>query len=370
VVPGKALPLQWKDGSGRAWRYPLPRPASGSPVVWGDRVILAQPDAFSAAVLCLSRKDGRLLWRRDVSQIGGVATRSPVAQLTRPSRCGATPVTDGRRVVVLLGSVIWCLDLEGNELWQREVENRDPSNGMPASPVLVDGLCLVALEEPPRVEALDAASGETRWSVPLDRAPRSLAVTRDGILVAASSPGWLGVRVRDGGTAWTLDRNPEGSPVEFTLGPGWLVASGAGRPAMGFSLKGDGLPVRRWASSPVGPVSLPGVFRGNHLFLLTENGDAVCLDREKGRILGRRSLRAEGEVSGNWSAPLLSGGRLYLANGSGVVTVLAAVPALDVLAVNRVGEPFSSTLAGSDGDLFLRTESALWCLREGARSED
>jgi outer membrane protein assembly factor BamB len=108
----------------------MPQPPSGSgPVVWDDRIFLTQPEEFSASVLCLSRTDGRLLWRRDVSRIEPSFSRSPSARLSSPSHCDATPVTDGRRLVTLMGSVVWCLDRNGEELWQREVVNRDPAGG-------------------------------------------------------------------------------------------------------------------------------------------------------------------------------------------------------------------------------------------------
>jgi len=44
------------------------------------------------------------------------------------------------------------------------------------------------------------------------------------------------------------------------------------------------------------------------------------------------------------------------------VIVWRAGDKFEVLAVNPLGEPTNSTLAASEGQLFLRTHEALWCV--------
>jgi len=61
---------------------------------------------------------------------------------------------------------------------------------------------------------------------------------------------------------------------------------------------------------------------------------------------------------------VLADGRLYAINHSGDTFVLKASPKFELLAANSVGEPDNASLAVSDGDLFIRTHKALWCLRE------
>ena len=201
VGGGPALPTYWDAHRNRAWRVPLSRPGSGSPVVWEDRVLLVQPAERSTAMMCFRRRDGSIAWRVDLARIQNATIRSPVSTMQAPSRGGATPVTDGRRVVAVLGSVVWCLDLDGRELWRRDVENRDPSVGLPASPVLAGDLCLVALRETERIEALDLVTGLTRWSVPLERVARSLPLSEGSVFVA---DGWAlrALRTVDGREAW------------------------------------------------------------------------------------------------------------------------------------------------------------------------
>ncbi len=125
-----------------------------------------------------------------------------------------------------------------------------------------------------------------------------------------------------------------------------------------------------WTNAAVGSVAGPGLVIGNRVFVLNDAGEVVCMDPRRGRVLGRRALPGAGEVSVNRIAPIAAAGVLYLPDGSGSVTVLEARPSLDLIAVNSVGEPLTAAPAASDGDLFLRSCSALWCFREGATPSD
>jgi hypothetical protein len=59
---------------------------------------------------------------------------------------------------------------------------------------------------------------------------------------------------------------------------------------------------------------------------------------------------------------VLAGDRLYVANRNADVFVLKAAPKFEVLAVNSCGERMNSSLAVSDGDIFIRTDKNLWCI--------
>ena len=58
---------------------------------------------------------------------------------------------------------------------------------------------------------------------------------------------------------------------------------------------------------------------------------------------------------------LLADGKIYVPNQSGDVFVMRASPKFEVLATNSISEPTNASLAASDGELFLRTDKALWC---------
>jgi len=73
-----------------------------------------------------------------------------------------------------------------------------------------------------------------------------------------------------------------------------------------------------------------------------------------------------GKVS--WSVPVLIGDRLYAANQNADVFVLRARPKFECLATNSIGgEPMNASLAVSNGDMFIRTDKRLWCIRSRER---
>ena len=84
-------------------------------------------------------------------------------------------------------------------------------------------------------------------------------------------------------------------------------------------------------------------------------------------FVGEERLAGKGPKNSSWSSMVLADGRLYVINHSGDTFVLKASPKFEVLAANSVGEPDNASLAVSEGDLFIRTHKALWCIAESGR---
>jgi hypothetical protein len=64
---------------------------------------------------------------------------------------------------------------------------------------------------------------------------------------------------------------------------------------------------------------------------------------------------------------VLAGDRLYVINQSGDTFVLRAAPKFEIIATNPLGELSNSTPALSDGEIFLRTHAALYCIADAKR---
>ncbi len=70
---------------------------------------------------------------------------------------------------------------------------------------------------------------------------------------------------------------------------------------------------------------------------------------------------------GDYSAsPVLADGRIYVTNEEGLTTVLKAGPAFEVLAENALNDYCLSSPAVSDGQIFIRTTGALYCIGKRA----
>jgi outer membrane protein assembly factor BamB len=96
-----------------------------------------------------------------------------------------------------------------------------------------------------------------------------------------------------------------------------------------------------------------------HLYLITDKGVVYVLDRKTGKeVYGGQRLRP-----GTYSAsPVLADGRLYISNEDGVTSVFTAGPKFELVAENESSEYTLSSIAVSDGQLFLRTTGHLYCI--------
>jgi hypothetical protein len=84
-----------------------------------------------------------------------------------------------------------------------------------------------------------------------------------------------------------------------------------------------------------------------------------CLDARTGaRIYGPERL-PPATYSGS---PVLADGKIYVTNEDGVTAVARAGPKFELLAQNDFGEYTLSSPAVSDGQLFIRTDSALYAI--------
>jgi outer membrane protein assembly factor BamB len=153
------LPVELGPDVNQLWRSEIPFGLS-SPIIWGDRIFLTSVDGTKLEVLCIDRDSGKVLWRRS-------AWYEFIERFHRSnSPATPTPVTDGKRVYVYLGSSgLLCYDLSGNEVWSRVV--RIPPNlyGTASSLILAGDYLIFCndTEKGSTLEAIDPATGKTIW---------------------------------------------------------------------------------------------------------------------------------------------------------------------------------------------------------------
>ena len=81
---------------------------------------------------------------------------------------------------------------------------------------------------------------------------------------------------------------------------------------------------------------------------------------------GGRGGRGGGMGGGDYATPVISGEKIYVVDSSGTFYVVEANPEMKVVATNQLTDTtgFSASPAISDGRLFLRSGSALYCISE------
>jgi outer membrane protein assembly factor BamB len=99
--------------------------------------------------------------------------------------------------------------------------------------------------------------------------------------------------------------------------------------------------------------------RRHLLYVVNDRGIMWCLDLKT----GKESLRAPALRPATYSgSPVLADGKIYVTNEDGVTVVVKAGPTFQVLAENDFDDYTLSSPAVSEGQIFIRTATQLYCL--------
>jgi outer membrane protein assembly factor BamB len=379
----KNLPLTWSPTENIVWKTPLPGDGNSTPIIWGDRIFLtqaldvklAQKLAPGRALLCFAKKDGRLLWQREVEYHEKEETHN-----TNPY-CSASPATDGERVIVSHGSAgVFCYDFSGKELWRRHLGKFDHIWGNAASPVIYRDLVILNCGPGQRcfllamnkktgqdIWKVDETSGRDgykepgSWSTPIvvnfQGQDQLLMSWGDAIKAYEPLTGKLIWTCK--GLGKTVDHLTYTSPLATAevvvamsgYGGAYLAAKTGG--------KGDVTETHRlWrvASAPQRIGS--GVIIGEHVYVANSGpGTLQCIEWKTGKTLWNERL---GDAC--WGSIVHADGRLYVTDLQGETFVAAARPVFELLAKNPLKERTLASPAVSDGKIFIRTYQHLWCI--------
>lgn len=389
IVRERNLPLTWSAQENVRWKVPLPAPGNSTPIVWGDRVFITQAseDGERRSVICFNRADGKTLWE------SGATYKEPEPSHDTNPQASSSPVTDGQRVIAWFGSAgVFCFDMNGNEIWRRDLGKHQHQWGYGASPVLYENLCILHFGPGERafLIALDKETGRTAWQIDIPEIkPKQrtdgFAGRDDGVVGSWSTPIIVSAGGRDelimtypervrafdpktGAELWWCDGlNPlvYTSPV-FSDG---IVAAFGGyfgnHLAVRAGGKGDVTAAHRLWRQTRGKSGIgSGVIAGGHIYLMS-GSIAYCWELATGKLIWEERIKGSGATSDSWSSMVLAGDRIYVLNQAGETIVLRASPQFERIAVNSLGgERANSSLAVSDGQFFIRTHKHLWCIGE------
>lgn len=404
VAEGFATVKEWDLASGKnvLWRVAIPGLAHSSPVVWGERIYLmtavrkegeaaltvglygsVEPVADEGEqlfqVLCLDRKDGKVLWTQTAFEGEPAFPRHP-----KGSFAASTPATDGQHVLAFFGTEgLFCYDPEGKLLWKKEFGDLDAgwyvmpsaSWGFSASPVLHDGVVYlqVDVQKESFVAALKASDGSELWRTPRTDVPTFGAPTvdvREGRkqLVCNGFKHIGGYDLASGKELWKLEGGgdiPVPTPV---IGDGLVYITNAhGRmaPMLAIDALAEGTlalepkdsKFMRWSELRKGNYMQTPLVLGEFLYGCKDNGVLTCFDAAGGEVVYEQRL-GDG-VSGFTSSPVAADGKLYFASEEGVVYVVAEGFEFGVLGKSELGEECMATPAIAQGVLYYRTRGHL-----------
>lgn len=401
VADGSPLPVTWSKTENVLWHVPVPGKGWSSPVVWGNRIYLTTaipagtvekpwiPEKMedngkgyptTAAqrwtLLCVDLKSGRKLWQRE-------AHAAVPDWLTHPkgSHASETPVTDGKRIYTVFGSVgLFCYSMEGKPLWSRRW-GKSPmlfNWGTAIGPAVVGNRVFVVNDNEAGswLLCLDAATGKEQWK--LDRAEKSNwcnpLIWRHGDVTELVTSGSKVVRSYDlaGKLLWELKGMSYATiPSPFVYHDRLYIASGhASGPttpiycikpgASGdISLKAGeaGNASVQWCDPKAGPYVPTPIAYGDHVYSLRDSGVLQCHEESTGKQLYRQRLASGMPIT---ASPVAGNGKIYCLGEKGNMVVVQAGAEFKVLARNTLEEDTLATPAIADGTLLIRTLGGLY----------
>jgi outer membrane protein assembly factor BamB len=364
VSPENGLPTQFSATENVAWKAPLPGTGPSGPIVVAGRVFVTAasgPHQERLQLLALDAAAGTLLWERQlwatghtvVNSFGGVAI--------------PTPASDGQRVFAFYSSNdLACFDLDGNLLWLRGLAFERPLTrndvGMGSSPLVVGDTVIVQMENQGASWAagIDAANGETRWTV--DREPAanwtSPTVLRgaddSSSLVLLQSKSRLSAHnVRTGREVFSHNVGCSTISSNAVAGDRIYLPSG-GLSALRYDRAKNSLE-EVWRESRLQPENASPVVHEGRIYVTKSSGVLVCADASNGKVLWQ--LRLRGPI---WATPALAGEHVYVVNHEGLVQIVRIGAQGTLAGTGQIDKGILASPAVADGAVYFRSNQHLW----------
>ena len=371
----KNIPTAWneKQRLNILWKAPVPLMGASSPVVWGDRVFLTAATKQVRKVLCYDANTGKLLWERQYSPTGA---NNDIDVMQDYIYAAGTCVVDGQRVAAVFanGDVV-CFDLEGKELWAKNMgDTKGNQYGYSSSLAMYRDRIIVQFDgdEQHALAALDARTGSRLWwRERQDKSWASPVVVRTpaggGMVIVCGAPTVSAWDAETGKLIWQADLFVRDAACLPILAAGKVIAVSdqtgmfAIRPDGKGDVKGshvawkvgkDDLKNASFpdASSPVSDGRFIYVYMSTML---------VCIDAETGQIVYMEDVKA----SASFASPAIAGGKLYLFAGRKTLIVQPGEK-FKLLGTCELDESFDASPAFKDGRIFIRGHNHLYCIGE------
>jgi len=313
-------------------------------------------------VYCLDRNTGEFLW---TTQVSGIPGSPPTAPKVTDDTGQAAPslTTDGRRgFAIFANGDLIALDMEGKQLWARNMGPTGNHYGHSSSLMLYQDMLILQydIKSAPKLMGLSVLTGETVWEtehkVKISWAsPIVVNIGNRTEIITVADPMVSSFDPLTGKLNWELNC------IFGEVGPSAAYADGVvyavNEYARLVAIQLGESPEILWESdeylsdvpSPVATESL--------LFMATSYGVMVCYDAKSGEILWEHEFD-----NGFYSSPMLAEGKIYLMDMAGIMHVFGAEREFNLLADSPLGEKCMTTPAFADGRIYIRGNDHLFCV--------
>jgi len=415
ISDSTSLPTKWSSTENIVWKTPLPSWSAATPIIWGDRIFITSPSnpepiteqpaqkppeqkqqqrrrrrpsldpgGPKLFLFCISKKDGKILWKRELDDKNQIHRKQNDAT---PS-----PVTNGKHVWVVTGTgKVTAFDMDGKQIWKKDLQQEygafGHNWGYGSSPLLHDGSLIVEVlhgmrtDDPSYIVSFNAETGKIQWRQerPTDAQRESpdayttpVLLKHEGKTQIVISGGDY-VTGHDFNTGKEIWRASGLNPLKrsnYRVVPtpiivdGLIYAPTRKKPLLALKVGGAGDITEShlvWKYEGSGAPDVPSpVCDGKYFYMVDDRGLVTCLDSKTGTVIWGPETTTEGIVS---ASPVLSDGKLYILNEKAVTSIVSVGSEFQLLATNELDGTYTlASPAVSGSQLFIRTSTHLYCI--------
>lgn len=383
----ESVPVSWSDRENVKWKVALPGKGSSSPIVSGDAVFVTsytgEGDGIERHLTRIDRKTGEVVWDKAVPVWH--TEDPPRGYINEHGYASNTPVTDGEAVYCYFGKAgVYAFDFDGNQLWKAETGKMSSGKewGSASSPILYEDLVIVpAGDEVRAILAFNKADGKEVWRAEGDRMEQTYGTPllvkvdeyRTDLVYALAGEMW-GMNPETGKLRWFAEYNLPGNMSNSPILSGDVITVSGGFPrtarvAIKVGGKGDRSDEILYDTQKPATYMTAPVEKDGALFWVSDSGIAFAAKVGESEPLFEERVPgiAGGRGKPFYASPIIAGGKIYAQSRfNGLFVIDPSPEGLEVVSHNKLGDEtaFNGTPAVSGGNLFLRSDTHLYCIGE------
>ena len=364
VAVDAKYPTDWDGSSGKniLWKSPIPQHGYNSPIIWGKKIFLSGADRETQVVYCFDADSGDILWQTELNDIPGSPERRPsVGDDT--GYAAPTMTTDGERIFALFATGdIACLDLEGEQIWAKNLGMPDNHYGHASSLITYHDLLIVPFDQNTggRLLALRARSGDVVYNqlrdVDISWASPILVDTRDRFeLILNSSPFVMSHDPQTGRELWRVKCMLGEVAPSVAYADGMVFAVNDYARLVGIKLQETPEVVWEFLDDLSEVASL--LATKEFVFMAASFGTISCFDSKTGERYWYHDFD-----EGFYSSPILVGDKVYCMDMFGTVNIFKAQKEFELISQNELGEHAMTIPAFMHNRIYIRGTEHLFCI--------
>ena len=393
-------PTQWSESKNIAWKVAIEGEGSSTPIIWNDCVYLIaavetdrtadkphaeDPEAktaptgniFDFKAICLNRNTGEEIWKKNLVSAAPHEGRHPST-----TYAAASPITDGEHLFVSFGSYgIFCLSLDGEILWQRDLGNMRTRRGWgeAVSPAVTNDKLIVMWdqEDESKIFALNKSDGSTVWEKRRDEpttwaTPLIVKHNEEIQIITSGTNGIRSYESKGGNLLWEttgLTVNAIPSPLHFENNV-ILMSGYRGNKAVSLGLDDEEelQPVTNWELQKDTPyVPSPLLTNGRVYFTKSNNAILSCVDARSGKPVFEMT-RLPG-LNNLYASPVATEKHIYFSSREGATLVIENRDRFKVVGTNQLEGGIDASPAIAGNQIFIRSKTHLYCIQDKSDTE-